>query len=248
MRQYIIAHNMLAPGKRRITKSSGALRHVSKVICLADVARDAYQQYYNLRQHQLQTIHYGIDTQFFHPLAVPVDDAILSIGSSKRDYGTLFAAVDGLKVKLRTRMASGWNPHNVLGARRIPQNVEVMQRCSFTQLREWYARSRFVVVPLRPTLEFTAGITSALEASATGKAVVATDTPGMREYVRDGETGILVEPRNPSALRNAIQRLLDDPQEAIAMGQRGRQWVERERSLDRYVTKVSQTIMLDLWA
>jgi phosphatidyl-myo-inositol alpha-mannosyltransferase len=50
-----------------------------------------------------------------------------------------------------------------------------------------------------------------LEAMAAGRAVVASDLPGYRGVVRDGETGVLVPPGDPSALAAAIGAVLDDP-------------------------------------
>jgi glycosyltransferase involved in cell wall biosynthesis len=52
---------------------------------------------------------------------------------------------------------------------------------------------------------------SALEAMAAGKPLVATDVPGCREAVVDGQTGFLVPPRNPEALAQALQKLIADP-------------------------------------
>jgi phosphatidyl-myo-inositol alpha-mannosyltransferase len=50
-----------------------------------------------------------------------------------------------------------------------------------------------------------------LEAMAAGRAVVASDLPGYRSVVQDGETGVLVPPGEPAALAAAIGRVLDDP-------------------------------------
>jgi len=49
-----------------------------------------------------------------------------------------------------------------------------------------------------------------LEAGLTRRAVVATDVPGCREVVVDGESGVLCAPRDAMALAEAIQRVFDD--------------------------------------
>jgi glycosyltransferase involved in cell wall biosynthesis len=65
-----------------------------------------------------------------------------------------------------------------------------------------------------------------IEAAASGRPIVAADGPGLREIVRDGETGILVPPRDPAALADAIARLARDPAARKAMGAAGRRLAE----------------------
>ena len=47
----------------------------------------------------------------------------------------------------------------------------------------------------------------------------------VRDYVRDGDTGIIVPAEDADAMRAGIERVLDDPREGVAMGRRGRQRV-----------------------
>ncbi|MBM9538639.1 glycosyltransferase family 4 protein [Desulfobulbus alkaliphilus] len=51
---------------------------------------------------------------------------------------------------------------------------------------------------------------SLLEAAACGLPLIATDVPGCREVVRNGLNGILIPPRNPEALTEAMSRLAED--------------------------------------
>lgn len=67
---------------------------------------------------------------------------------------------------------------------------------------------------------------SVLEAMAAGLPVVATAAGGSPEVVLDGQTGLLVAPGNPSALADAMARLLADPRLAEAFGRAGRARVE----------------------
>jgi glycosyltransferase involved in cell wall biosynthesis len=74
-----------------------------------------------------------------------------------------------------------------------------------------------------------------IEAAACGRAVVATDVPGCREVVRHGENGLLVPPRDPAALAEAIGRLLGDPALRARMGARGREIAVQEFSEEQVV-------------
>ncbi|MCZ6596581.1 MAG: glycosyltransferase family 4 protein [Planctomycetota bacterium] len=66
-----------------------------------------------------------------------------------------------------------------------------------------------------------------LEALALGRPVVTTDMPGCREAVRGGENGILVPPRRPTELADALERLLSDPEARRVMGQASRALARR---------------------
>ena len=61
--------------------------------------------------------------------------------------------------------------------------------------------------------------------------MIATDLEGMPELITDGETGLLVPPRNPDALAQAMLRVLENPARAKAMARAGRKRVETEFSL-----------------
>jgi glycosyltransferase involved in cell wall biosynthesis len=63
--------------------------------------------------------------------------------------------------------------------------------------------------------------------------VVASRVGGIPEVVVDGETGLLVEPGDVTALAQALGRLLADPALAARMGQAGRRRVEAHFSWDR---------------
>jgi phosphatidylinositol alpha-1,6-mannosyltransferase len=67
-----------------------------------------------------------------------------------------------------------------------------------------------------------------LEASATGLPVVAGDSGGAPDAVREGETGYVVPGRDVAALAGRVATLLADRDLARQLGAAGRAWVERE--------------------
>jgi glycosyltransferase involved in cell wall biosynthesis len=73
---------------------------------------------------------------------------------------------------------------------------------------------------------------AALEAMAAGRPVVATAVGGTPEVVVDGETGVLVPPRDHEALAAAIGRLVADPELRGRLGEAGRRRVEERFSLE----------------
>ncbi len=69
------------------------------------------------------------------------------------------------------------------------------------------------------------GITN-LEAAASGTPVVASNSPGIRESVRDGETGFLVPHGDIKAMAAAMAQLAHDPALVSALGAQARQFAE----------------------
>ena len=67
-----------------------------------------------------------------------------------------------------------------------------------------------------------------LEASAVGLPVVAGDSGGAPDAVREGETGYVVDGRDTTAVAVALVRLLSDQPLRAQLGAAGRAWVERE--------------------
>lgn len=62
-----------------------------------------------------------------------------------------------------------------------------------------------------------------LEAAACGLPCVGTDVDGAREAVKDGETGLMVDPQHPEGLAAALGRLAGDPVLRAQMGRAGRE-------------------------
>jgi glycosyltransferase involved in cell wall biosynthesis len=67
-----------------------------------------------------------------------------------------------------------------------------------------------------------------IEAMASGLPVIATDYPGVRAVVDDGENGLLIHQGDAAAVAGAIRRLVDDPSQRAAMGAAGRAKAEAE--------------------
>jgi len=84
----------------------------------------------------------------------------------------------------------------------------------------------------------TEGLPNALlEAMAAGRPIVATNVPGNRDLIRHEQTGLLVPPGSPHALAQGLERILEHPAWAATMGQRARDWVCREASMEQVLVR-----------
>ncbi len=77
-----------------------------------------------------------------------------------------------------------------------------------------------------------------IEAMTMGLPVISTRVGGIPELIRDGETGLLVEPEDPEGLAAAMARLLADEELARHLAQAGRDFVVREFAADRNAQKL----------
>jgi glycosyltransferase involved in cell wall biosynthesis len=99
---------------------------------------------------------------------------------------------------------------------------------SHDELEPLYARAAVVACPSRRE---GFGV-ACLEAMAHGRPVVATGVGGLRDLVVDGETGLVVPPRDPAALRSALQLLLADAGLRRRLGEAGRERARAQFSWD----------------
>lgn len=109
-----------------------------------------------------------------------------------------------------------------------PLRAQVPQARGFLppdELQRLYARAAVVACPSRRE---GFGV-ACLEAMAHGRPIVASAVGGLKDLVVDGETGVLVPPRDPRALRSALERLLGDRDLRLALGAAG-----RERARERF--------------
>jgi glycosyltransferase involved in cell wall biosynthesis len=97
-----------------------------------------------------------------------------------------------------------------------------------------------VAVSVLPCVSSEGLSNSLLESMAAGVPVVATTVGGNPEAIQDGSTGLLVPPRDPSALAHAMCVLLEKRELALRFGQAGRQRVARLFSLERMVRETEQ--------
>lgn len=96
-----------------------------------------------------------------------------------------------------------------------------------------FAQSHIVCLP-----SYREGLPKVLvEAAACGRPIIATDVPGCREIVQDGENGLLVPAKDFYELANALRQLIDNPSLRIVMGKRGREIVESKFSIEHVVTQ-----------
>jgi hypothetical protein len=198
-------------------------------LCISESIRQQLLSKCHICPQQMVNVGYAVDTEFFSPMSVPSSSTrplVVSAGLESRDYDTLMAASVGLNMELRIAAGSAWRPEDLDESSQIfTVNPMVRPYRDRVDLREFYAKAAFVVVPLYP-VPSGSGNTVVAEAMSMGKAVILTYTEGHGDFLRDGETGLWVSAQNPAELRRKIISLLEHPALAREMGERARQLME----------------------
>jgi glycosyltransferase involved in cell wall biosynthesis len=215
--------------------------YITTIVLWTSSHRDFAINKLGIPPDKVRWIPYGVDQKFYRPMPRETD-MICSAGKEMRDYITLVEAMRGLDIKCHIAVSLRGKLYPSVKAlyemKSIPANVTI-GNLSPVQLRDLYARSRFVVVPLLKT-DSDNGLTVILEAMAMGKAVICSRVDGQRDVIVEGKTGIFVPQGDPIALREAIKYLWANPSIAEQMGREGRKRIEEMFTLDQFVHTVKE--------
>lgn len=182
----------------------------------------------------------GVDLQAFAPAPEPDGPPVVILPARLlRDKGVeeFVAAARLLRqegVTARFALVGAPDPANPTGV--PPAQIEEWGREGVVELwghradmPQVFREAHIVCLP-----SYREGLPKALlEAAAAGRPIVATDVPGCREIVRPGQNGILVSPRSPAALADALRTMIRDAELRARLGAAGRLLVEQEFSIEK---------------
>jgi glycosyltransferase involved in cell wall biosynthesis len=182
-------------------------------------------------------------------LCIPEDALVVGAVATLRPEKALDVLIEaaarlrGRFPSLRVLIAGGpdaTQPDVGPGLARLAADLGLDGTVSFLGLRDDVDRlvREFDVAVLCSDRE--AGPLSLLEYMESARPLVATRVGGIPEIVEDGHTGVLVEPRDPAALAEAIAGLLADPARARRLGDAGRELRRREFDIDLTVRRFEE--------
>ena len=147
-----------------------------------------------------------------------LDVLVRSFARIARDYPGLTLKVAGRGTHQTTRALE-----KLISEANVGDRVELEGAVDDRRKGELLRRAMFVCAPSR----YEGWCIVAVEAAACGKAVLGTRIDGLRDAVREGETGVLVESGDVAELETGMRRLLDDADLRNSCGRRGREWARR---------------------
>lgn len=245
----ILNHYLSHKWKSRFVRWFDLTSAMDAIICMNEFQTNFARTTLCIEPKKVVQVQYGamVDGRFFTPDRRCQSDNtyVLSVGRERRDYEFLLGALRTLDVPA-TIVASGLGSANGYSnsALRSQHKVTVLSNLSYTNLRDVYADSAFVVLPLHD-VEFPAGVTTIMEAMAMGKAVIATRSRGIHEFIEDGRSGLWVNIGDVEDLRAKIIYLWNNPDIAHRMGVYARTLVKERVDLTRSVGELA-SILVDL--
>src|SRR6266540_1092254 len=204
--------------------------------------RSRFPEIWGVDQHRVHVTPYYY-TLSEEELGLPTerDGSVLAGGYSHRDFGPLVEASASQRVSAPMTLAT-----RALSAEQCAQLPPTV-RAGELPHDEFIAsmrRASVVVVPLKDRSDRSAGEQTYLNAMAMGKPVIVTDTMGVRDYVEHERTGLIVPPRSPKALVDALEWMLHPRNETAVrvMGERARQVALARFGPDNYVAGLLSVI------
>ena len=214
------------------------------VVTVSDYAMRLLRERFPESAAKIQRVYNGVDLSRFSATdfgSAPPE--IVSIGRliEKKGFGDLISACAVLRSRGRAFRCSiiGEGPLEELlrahiAADDVKECVELVGPQTQAEIAQRLAHATIFALPA--TREADGGMdnlpTVIMEAMAAGLPVISTPLAGIPEMVEDGANGELVPDRNPAALAVAIERLLDDPERARRLGERGRQIAREKFSIE----------------
>jgi glycosyltransferase involved in cell wall biosynthesis len=217
-------------------------RALPAVVTVSQSSRKDIAEQMQVRPERMTVVPVGVDHTVFRPRAnvKPKPGRIMVTSSSDvpmKGLVPLLEAVAKLRTERDVELTVIGRPHEggrvdkAIARLGLADVVHCVSGISDDELAELYGESEVAVVPSL----YEGFSLPAIEAMACGVAVVATTGGALPEVVgADGETGLLVPPNDPSALAQAIARLLDDPVLRARLGAAG-----RERVINRFTWEVT---------
>jgi glycosyltransferase involved in cell wall biosynthesis len=225
--------------RRALLRAS--LKAAAGIVTISEAGRDRLIRDIGVDASRVQSVPFGIDEAFWRAAPPASQGHVLTVGRDlARDYETFAEALDGLPV----RAVVVAKDENLRGVR-LPPNVEVRAHIPLEELRQLYADAACVVVPMvrdgDPRGTESSGNTALLEAMACGRATVVTERASLREYIYADAT-VTTPPQDPVALKAAIERLMDGPEETAAMGAAARRHVVERHTTTHFAELLSGII------
>ena len=228
-------------------KTSLFLKGHDRLLCLSKEVMEPFVQDPDIYK-KMDFIAWGADLPFYDVSLQAVAPSanlpvLVSAGKTERDHDTLARAALNLNCALEIYCSVNTAP----SLTNLPDRIAIFashsahNAVSYQEILTAYRNAFAIAIPLTQTHNL-AGLTSLLDAMAVGKPVIMTRNPHIELDIEKEGIGLWVEPEDVQGWQQAIAYLLAHPEDAIAMGNRGRRLCEKTYNLDVFTDTLARTL------
>ena len=210
-------------------------RSLHLAVCSAAGEAEYYRRAFNWPDHMTAFVPYHSTVRLVDRHCARDDGFIMAAGRVFRDYPTFFEAVGKRHNAIVVASASAPRPP------KESPNISFMNDIPLAQFEDLMCRAALVVVPLEDR-ELSAGQLVMVLAMTLGKAVIATRTTGTVDYITHVVDGLLVEPVNVMAMREAIDQAMSYKALRARMGEAARRRMLAGHLPHQYTRLVRQAL------
>ena len=216
------------------------------IVAVSMYSADKIVKHYNVDASKIRVAPNGVDTEIFKPndsaqirqqIGLGEAPCLLFVGGLVPRKGLSYlveAAKKVVKEKLNTQiLIVGDGPLrtkliSTIASAGLAGNFRFMGSLKDSELPKIYNCADVFVLP---SVQEGQGIVL-LEAQASGVPVVAFDAGGVKEAMRDGETGLLIKPGDTDSFAEGLIKLLNNKASRVTLGQNGRKYVNTNYTWD----------------
>ncbi len=222
------------------------LRNASKVICLTQNAAKLVQSY-GCPPEKICVIPNGVDINKFRPNPIRERKGLIMwIGRFVNEKG-LTVLIDAIRIMLNKGISNfslvliGDGPLRTsiqaqINSLHLEDYVSLAPKINHNLVNNYLTQASFFVLPsLKEGMPYVL-----LEAMACGKAVIASNIPGINDIITHNDTGLLVSPKNARALSDAIILILKDKKLREELGNNARQLMVEKYACDIITEQMEQ--------
>jgi len=217
------------------------LRHVSLILSIRTGDIDMMQRRFGVREDSLRFVPMPCpvleepDPDAPDPLGDIPATYVYSAGSAHRNWPLLLQVLRDLPYPAIIATQSD------LGGAVSEEGLTLLPAQTIEAGRALLTRCTVLAMAFQNT-DLACGPTIILDALALGIPVAATDTNGSRDYVVNGETGLLSDPDSPEALSANIALLMEDDELRKRMGERARTYAVTELGRERFEQRLVDAV------
>ncbi|NMF61966.1 glycosyltransferase family 4 protein [Brasilonema octagenarum] len=240
----VFFHNIDRPRGRLALKLFNLASKIDLFLACSKHQVTFLRDYLNLPASRVHFVWDQTDLKFFAPKPASAKKSrpmIASVGLEQRDYRTLAAATANLDIDVKI---SGFSNDALLLKRAFPEKLPRNMSRRFyewPELVQLYRDADIIVVSIFEN-SYAAGIQALMEAMACRRPVIVTHTLGLDQYIAETNAVMMVKPEDVEGLKQAIIYLLNNPQEADALAERGYQLALSRHNSDHYVNYITKEL------